>query len=200
MSGTWPSNIGFAASSLSSIERALSSLAHNSRRFVRKHGSGHQWGFSVRTRNLPESDWPAVFAFLAAQEGNYETFSIVHPAYATARGVATGTPLVVGAGQTGTSLVTDGWTPSITGIMKAGDVIKIAGNNKVYMLTADADSTVSGVATLSIYPALVASPGDNAAVTVNAVPFTVALANPGEIDFRPPIKARVSFDVVEVIA
>lgn len=52
-------------------------------------------------------------------------------------GIATGTPLVNGAGQettyaltkdTGTqSLVTKGWTNSITGILRAGDVFTIAG-------------------------------------------------------------------------
>jgi len=114
-------------------------------------------------------------------------------------GVATGTPLVNGADQdvtyasvkdTGTqSLITDGWTNSTTGIVKAGDVFTIAGVFAVnpvtkatlpflkqFTVVADANSGAStGPATLTIAPAIVASgafknvsaaPADNAAITV----------------------------------
>lgn len=114
-------------------------------------------------------------------------------------GVATGTPLVNGASQVSTyasvkdtmtqNLVTDGWTNSVTGIVKAGDVITIAGVFAVnpvtkatlpflkqFVVTADANSgATTGPATLSIYPAIIdsgafknvsAAPADNAAITV----------------------------------
>lgn len=114
-------------------------------------------------------------------------------------GTATGTPLVNGGSQNVTyasvkdtmiqNLVTDGWTNSITGIVKAGDVITIAGvydvnpvtkatlpHLKQFVVQADANSGAStGPATLSIYPAMIASgafqnvsaaPADNAAITV----------------------------------
>lgn len=104
-------------------------------------------------------------------------------------GVKTGTPLVNGAGQTGTTLASDGWTNSITGILKAGDVFTIAGVFAVnpltyestgelqqFVVTADANSgATTGPATLAISPAIItsgqtqtvtASPADNAAITV----------------------------------
>ncbi|ASQ10221.1 hypothetical protein CDO22_08625 [Sinorhizobium meliloti] len=114
-------------------------------------------------------------------------------------GVATGTPLVNGASQnvtyasvkdTGTqSLVTDGWTNSTTGILKAGDIITIANVFAVnpvtkatlpflrqFTVTADADSgATTGPATLTISPPIItsgafqtvsAAPADNAAITV----------------------------------
>lgn len=120
-------------------------------------------------------------------------------------GVATGTPLVNGGSQnvtyansTGTpsqTLVTDGWTNSTTGILKAGDVITIAGVYAVnpvpgegttgktvmpylqqFTVLADADSgATTGPATLTISPAIItsgpfqtvsAAPADNAAITV----------------------------------
>lgn len=100
-----------------------------------------------------------------------------------------GVPLVNGASQTGASLVTDGWTNSITGILKAGDVFTVAGVFKVnpvskvstgvlqqFVVTADANSgATTGPATLSISPSITtsgafqtvnASPADNAAITV----------------------------------
>lgn len=123
-------------------------------------------------------------------------------------GVATGTPLVNGAAQNVTyaaskttdsqTLITDGWTNSITGILKAGDVITIGGVNAVnpvpgegatakqdlgylqqFTVLADADSgATTGPATITISPAIIvsgpyqrvtAAPADNAAITVLGV-------------------------------
>lgn len=114
-------------------------------------------------------------------------------------GVATGTPLVNGANQGTTwaatkdtntqSLVTDGWTNSTTGILKAGDVFTIAGVYAVnsvskatlpflcqFVVMADADSgAATGPATLTISPPMItsgaqqtvsAAPADNAPITV----------------------------------
>ena len=122
------------------------------------------------------------------------------------KGTATGTPLVNGANQNVTyanatgngwsqSLVTDGWTNSVTGILKAGDIITIAGvfavnpvpgegtTGKMVMpylqqftVLEDANSGAStGPATLTISPPIItsgpqqtvsAAPADNAAITV----------------------------------
>lgn len=120
-------------------------------------------------------------------------------------GIATGTPLVNGGSQNVTyaaskdtntqSLVTDGWTNSQTGILKAGDVIKIAdvyavnpvtkatlSHLKEFTVTADANSGSStGPATLTISPAIITSgahqtasavPADNAAITVRGTGST----------------------------
>jgi hypothetical protein len=114
-------------------------------------------------------------------------------------GVATGTPLVNGGSQAvaytavkdtySQSLITDGWTNSTTGILKAGDVFTIANVFAVNPVTkatlpflrqftvlADANSGAStGPATLSISPPIItsgsqqtvsAAPADNAAITV----------------------------------
>lgn len=134
----------------------------------------------------------------------FDTFSTQNVQSHTV-GVATGTPLVNGAGQNVTyanatgansqTLVTDGWTNSTTGILKAGDVFTIAGVYAVnpvpgegttgktvlpylqqFTVLADADSGAStGPATLTISPAIItsgpfqtvsAAPADNAAITV----------------------------------
>ncbi len=130
--------------------------------------------------------------------GGVETFQAQNVPTHTV-GVATGTPLVNGASQNVTytsvkdtftqSLVTDGWTNSITGILKAGDVFTIAGVYAVnpvtkatlpflrqFSVVADADSGAStGPATLTITPPIItsgaqqtcsAAPADNAAITV----------------------------------
>jgi hypothetical protein len=121
-------------------------------------------------------------------------------------GTATGTPRVNGASQNVTyanatgsnwsqSLVTDGWTNSVTGILKAGDVFTIAGVKAVnpvpgegttgkiamsydqqFTVLADANSGAStGPATLTISPPIItsgpfqtvsAAPADDALITV----------------------------------
>lgn len=129
---------------------------------------------------------------------NFENYECVNVPTHTV-GVATGTPLVNGGSQNVTyatakdawsqSLITDGWTNSTTGILKAGDVITIAGVNSVnpvsktstgrlqtFTVLADANSgATTGPATITISPPIItsgayqtvtAAPADNAAITV----------------------------------
>jgi hypothetical protein len=110
-----------------------------------------------------------------------------------------GTPLVNGASQTGSSLITDGWTAAVANRLKQGDVFTIAGVNGVnpqtrqttgalqqFVVTADAASDVAGNCTISISPAIVASgafqtvtalPADNAAITVLGAANATSPAN-----------------------
>jgi len=107
--------------------------------------------------------WRAWFLSLNGMEG---TFWLTPSLDATARGVATGTPLVNGASQTGQSLVTDGWTISQTGILKAGDWFQLG--NYLYNVMQDADSDGTGNATFDIWPDLRSAPADNDALTVSS--------------------------------
>jgi hypothetical protein len=95
------------------------------------------------------------------------------------------TPLVNGASQTGSTIVSDGWANS-TAVLKDGDVITFAGVSNVnpqnrqstgslkqFVVTADSSSDGSGNLTIPISPALTptgqfqtctASPANNAAI------------------------------------
>ncbi len=115
-------------------------------------------------------------------------------------GVATGTPLVDGASQTGSTLVTKGWTNGVTNILKKGDTFTIDGVYHVnpqtrlssgvlqqFVVTANANSGSStGPATLSISPPITvttafqtvsASPADNAPIHVTGTGGTVTPQN-----------------------
>ena len=169
-------------------------------------------------------------AYESAQVGRvagFDTFSSQNVQNHTV-GVATGTPLINGATQevtynasTGTpsqTLVTDGWTNSTTGILKAGDVFTIAGVFAVnpvpgegttgktvmpylqqFTVLADADSgATTGPATLTISPAIIisgpyqtvsASPANNAAITVRG---TSATAYPQNLGFHKNAFALVT--------
>jgi hypothetical protein len=77
--------------------------------------------------------------------------------------------LVKGASQTGSELITDGWTTSTTGILKAGDYIQIGGGAaaKLHKVLDDVNSNSSGEATLTLWPDLRSAPSDNAAIVVS---------------------------------
>lgn len=142
-------------------------------------------------------------AFEEAAIGRYGGFMNYETVYAPTHTVGAhgGTPLVNGADQNVTydaskqtwsqSLVTNGWTNSTTGILKAGDVITIAGvfavnpvsrvstgRLQTFVVKADANSGAStGPATLTISPPIItsgayqtvtAAPADDAVITVKS--------------------------------
>ena len=142
-------------------------------------------------------------------------------------GALGGTPLVNGANQNVTyatatgantqTLATDGWSNSVTGVLKAGDVFTIAGVSAVnpvpgdgaaaktvmpylqqFTVISDADSNGSGAATLTISPAIIttgpfqtvnAAPADNAAITVLG---TAATSYPQNLGFHKNAFALVT--------
>lgn len=133
-----------------------------------KH-QGQRWKATITlpVMRRPEAEaWIAVMTSLNGREG---TFLMGDPDAKTPRGAATGSPLVNGGTQTGNTLVTDGWTHNIAGIMKAGDYIQLGSGSttRMHKVLADANSDNSGNATLSIWPDLRGSPADNAAITVS---------------------------------
>jgi hypothetical protein len=99
-----------------------------------------------------------------------------------------GSPTVTGSGQTGSTLVTGGWTVSVAGLLNVGDVFTIAGVNAVnpeslastgnlrnFVVTSTANSNSAGSSSIGIYPAITttgayqtvdSSPISGAAITV----------------------------------
>lgn len=96
-----------------------------------------------------------------------------------------GTPLSSGGvDQQGSTILTDGWTVSKTGLLLKGDTITFAGVFEInpvtyastgrlqsFVLTADADSNVSGLSTLSISPSI----NDGTLTTTDTEGGTVSL-------------------------
>lgn len=157
---------------------------------------GRWWVFTVRLPAMQADqarDWEGFFLDLNQTE---RTFFFGDPAKTVARGVATGTPLVNGAGQTGQSLVTDGWSNSVTNILRRGDHVAI--ENSLYEITADVNSNGSGQATLSVWPALRGPHADNAAIDVTAPQGIFRLLKPVESEVAEAlIWDGLEFDVVE---
>lgn len=130
---------------------------------------GQFWEAEISLPPMKRADAEYWISFLLKLNGSYGTFLLGDPNGGTARGVATGTPLVNGGSQSGNELVTDGWTNSTTGILKAGDYIQLGSDSssQLYKVLDDVNSNGSGQATLTVWPDLRTSPADNAAITVS---------------------------------
>ena len=159
--------------------------------------TGSRWLASMVFTDLSNTDARVLAAFLAQLRGMSGRFFLFDYAHRTPRGVGTGTPLVNGASQTGTSLITDGWTPSQTNILRAGDYVEF--NNELKIITADVNSDGGGNATLTIEPPMRSSPSNNAVITVNDAPATMMLRDDGQAKWanRPGVFSSFSVSAVE---
>lgn len=110
--------------------------------------------------------WAAFFDQLNGSEGTFLTYPYQRP---QPKGAATGTPLVNGADQQGKILLTNGWTPEVSGILKQGDYISLGTGTatRLYRIAKDADSDLAGAAELDIWPSLRETPADNDAITTD---------------------------------
>ena len=130
------------------------------------------WTGTISLPPMHRYDADAWQSFILACRGMLNCFLLGDPTAALPKGPATGTPVVAGAGQTGYSLSTRGWVASVTGILRTGDYIQIGSLTtlgsgyapRLYRLTADATSTNTGTATLSIWPNLRDLPADGTAI------------------------------------
>lgn len=147
---------------------------------------GRSW---QETYGVLSHDDPTVRAWLATVESYYRAgtvFEVDHRKLRALLGAGGGTGLVNGAGQTGAWLTTDGWTPNTT-VLRAGDVVRIAGLPVVRHVLADVASDGTGAATLGVDPPCYTAPADNAEILYNSVVGRVtfrAILAPGS--YTPP--------------
>ena len=142
---------------------------------------------------------PALKGFLA-QIANFAIYMDQNIQSQTV-GAYSGVPVVNGAGQTGSSLVTNGWGVSVTGLLKQGDIITLAGVFAVnpqngqstaalanFVVTADVNSDSGGNATITISPSITASgayrtvtgsPANLASISVRGTASTAYAQNVG---------------------
>jgi hypothetical protein len=153
------------------LKEVTFSLSTNTRIFTSPFTQGTQrlampgarWKASYVFAPLTRQEASPWQAFLAELDGAAQTFFANDPAATIPQGTGSGVPLVDGGGQSGSQLITNGWSPSQT-VLKAGDYFQIGSELK--MITANAVSDISGSATLKFKPALRSIPADNAPLIV----------------------------------
>lgn len=168
----------------------------------RQDFSGGYWVAGVTMPNMVRADAEQWITFLLKLRGPVGTFLMGDTLAQSARGIATGTPVVNGASQVGAELITDGWTINTTGILLAGDYIQIG--QRLYKNLVDVNSDGSGNATLDIWPELRESPTDNQTIVTSSAKglFRLAgtrnsLASQGGTTDAPIYS--IAFDAIEAI-
>lgn len=167
---TFPRTIVPRESTGFSFPAPLMSVGHSGKLQVRAtNQAGRTWSEAFPPIHANHEDARELLITIRNGHRNGTVFDVDHRHYQTKNGSGTGSPLVAGASQTGSSLNTDTWTGSDP-VLKAGDLIRLAGLNQIYELTADAPNLAAGATTLAIYPPIVVggSPANDAAITYAA--------------------------------
>ena len=145
--------------------RAITSSPFSGTQQVQDWG-GRWWEYEIEFAVTQGASARRLSVFLDALAGGVGTFLLRDPSIQNPSGL--GTPLVNGAGQTGTSLVTDGW--SATGL-RAGDFFTLGTGafTRLHRVTADVAPS-GGAATVQLFDSAVlsneASTGSGGAITV----------------------------------
>lgn len=200
-----PTNIGIANITLMAENAvAISTSPFTFQQQVVAH-PGQRWAASISLPPMKRQDAESWVAFLISLKGQVGTFLLGDPNCKTARGSASvtpGTPLVKGAGQTGSSLIIDGLPISATGYLLPGDYIQLgsASSASLYKVLTQVDTNGSGEATLDIWPNLRTSPADNATVTVaNTVGRFRLSSNTTQWGISEISSYGIAFDCVEAL-
>ena len=178
MSGAFPiSNSKFETMGIRSIQNTIISKSQSGKKLARQIDN-QRFGFTARIITAKRSDvYGELMAFIIKQRSGKENFTIIPPEIEDARGSETGTVLVNGVHAVGdTTIAMDGFAGDGAGRFKAGDFLKFASHDKVYMVVADATSS-SNACTVTIEPPLITALADDSTVTYDNVPFTVHLTN-----------------------
>lgn len=182
MSGTYPASPSFQAVDFQIISPGKSTESFSGK--IRRVTVGTQYyTFGVKYPNMTARDFGPIQAFLARQYGSYDSFQIVLPEISYPKGQNysfVGTPQVNlpgGSLAAGTlEFPTNGWGGANKNeVLRAGDFIKFANHDKVYMIAENVNTDSSSEATVKITPGLVTTVPVGTLLTTTAVPFTVCL-------------------------
>jgi hypothetical protein len=171
MAGAFPiSTAQFRTLGIKSIQSTIISKSVSGKKLSRQIDN-QRWSFTVEIIAAKRSDvYGELMAFIVKQRSGKENFTIVPPEIEDARGTASGTPN--GTASAGATSITLGGTG--TGTLKAGDFIKFASHDKIYMVVADQSDISTG--TLTIEPPLTTAVSSSD-IQYDNVPFTVYLTN-----------------------
>ncbi len=206
MSGAFPiSTAKFGTLGIKSIQNTIISKTVSGKKLARQIDN-QRWAFSVQIITAKRSDvYGELMAFILKQRSGKENFTIIPPEIEDARGNETNVVLVNGSHAVGdTTIAMDNHHNDNPHAFKAGDFIKFASHNKVYMVMADVQAS-SNASTVTIEPPLLQTVADDSIVTYDNVPFTVHLTNDIQefgvsgVDNQGKLYYEYQFDVEETL-
>ncbi len=147
---------------------------------------GWSWSETFGLLNVRNPDHNNIRAFVKKAWNRGEIYDITHPLVPGSgtppNGLGTAGIMVDGASQVGDTLLTDQWPINTPLCVRSEDVIKIDGDNAVYVVAADAGSNGVGEVSIVLNPQLRLSPGDGAAVTTTGVKFRATILSRGRFE------------------
>ena len=197
---TFPTSLyvaGLKITALSAVSRSESPFSFAEKVY---DWGGQMWAIEGALPRMTRDDAAQYEAFILKLNGRQGTF--LFPVFETTpRGVATGTPVVNGAGQSGNVLSVSGFTPSTTGIMRAGDWLQIGtgATTRLYRVLDDANSDGAGDVDLTVWPRLRSSPSDGATVIVNNCKGLFRLVDAVPVDIDTNKTYGMSFQALEAL-
>jgi len=167
MAGAFPiSTAKFRTLGIKSNQTTILSKSVSGKKLSRQIDN-QRFGFTIQIITAKRSEvYGQLMAFMLKQRSGKENFTIIPPEIEDATGTASGTPN--GTASAGATSITLGGTG--TGTLKAGDFIKFASHDKVYMVVEDQNDISTG--TLTIEPPLTTAI-TNSDIQYDNVPFTV---------------------------
>lgn len=200
-----PTNIGianiiFSADNATAISQSPFTFAQQ----VVKH-QGERWRASISLPPMKRVDAENWIAFLLSLRGQYGTFLLGDPNAVTPQGsaaITAGTPLVMGASQTGQDLTIDGLPTSVTGYLLAGDYIQLGSGitSSLYKVLTQVNTSAGGVATVTVWPSITTAPADDAAIVVSNAKGVFRLANnTASWEINNISSYGITFDCVEAL-
>ena len=163
---------------------------------------GGVWTSTLTWRAMGEQDRRVMEGWLAGLRGAAGRFTL-RPYHAPRRATGTGTPVMNGSIQTGTSISIKGWAASAQAF-KAGDFLSYLddnGRSLLHIVTADSNATGGGFASVSISPPVRRIVPDGRAIEIAAPVGVFRLATDDEgqmVTVFPPVGA-VTINVVEAL-
>lgn len=164
---------------------------------------GARWEFTMTWPTLSPDDRRELSAFLARLRGRAGRFTY-GPFWSPRRAVGGGSPVINGAGQSGTTLSTSGWAASAQA-MRAGDwlsYLDTAGRQRLHQVVADATASASGVAALVISPPIRRAGANGAVIEISAPVgvFMLTDDNAPSINIRAPSLGQITMTIREALA
>lgn len=158
----WPSQIRPAQQSFRLVSNGavFTSPFTASSQTVRYPGS--RWHTTMTFENMSDDESRLLEVMLARLDGMAGRVRLYD--FGREPAILRGNPLINGAGQSGDSVNTDGWTPNVQ-ILRAGDYIQVG--TELKMVLASVSSNASGQASIEIGPMLRYSPADNSPIVVS---------------------------------
>jgi len=156
---------------------------------------GHRWLIKLTYPVMEQSTFAPFDAFIMSMDGQLTSFDYTSPVDNLGTWISA-TPSVNGIHASGAETVSMNLTAGLT--VKAGDIWRPAGHNKVYKIVADAVS-VADVISISIKPALISALADLEAVTHTSVIYHVAIKNKFKFKTTKPMHFKFSLELEEAL-